>query len=138
MLLQIQLSSCRDDIREEVRGELLAELDEWLDSGPELTDPILKEVHDELQRVLQGEVAEGMKQDEPEDDSDNDEFSDAQSDYAWAPNSKSVPDQTPGTLGNIMRLFLQGAQATDRLDRTYHDNPAKKAKLPHLRKRSFR
>ncbi|XP_065191302.1 uncharacterized protein LOC135822459 [Sycon ciliatum] len=119
LLMRLQVRGCNPAIRDQAKTELKESLANWQETGLELKSNVSKALIKQLFLVLDGN--------EPEE-------------IVPAYSQPLVFDDTVGaasfseTSSTVFGAFQSGAHRTDQLERSFRDDPNKKARKPNLRK----
>ncbi|XP_065191300.1 uncharacterized protein LOC135822457 [Sycon ciliatum] len=119
VLMRAQVISCNPAIRDQVKTELKKRLALWQETGLELKSNVSKELIKQLFLVLDGNKPEQIV----------------------PPDSQPLVFDDTGdtaslskTMSNVFGTYQRGAQKTDQVERSFREDPNKKARKPNLRK----
>ena len=115
----MQVSSCNPAIRDQVKTELKESLAHWQETGLELKSDVSKDLIKQLFLALDGNQPEEI---------------------VPAYSQPLVFDDTVDaaslskTMSTVFGAYQRGAQKTDQLEKSFREDPNKKARKPNLRK----
>ena len=149
MLMQMQMTSCHEDVREDLKQELTKKIGDWYDSGMEVQSSVMQQVKAQLYSVLQGnppvmvslqnmETHDQTQQPGKEEEGEVD--MEAENGDLGDGAEREVTEEsasTQGILGRVVGAIMGGFRRTDQIDKDFSDDPAKMATMPELRETSY-